>query len=84
MTALDIEIAAARAAAAARKRLARLREKQRRDRVRFDARVLAILRSRLRPADLAVVETEARTQLGAEAAESSHRALAARQGRATS
>jgi hypothetical protein len=80
LNALDAEIAAARAAS--RKRLANLREKQRRDRARIDARVLAILRGMLRPADLAAVEAEARAQLGTEAAERSRRARAARQRRA--
>lgn len=82
MNAVDTEIAAARAAS--RKRLARLREKQRRDRARVDARVLAILRRKLRPDDLTVVEAEARAQLGAEAAERSRRARVARQRRVDS
>ena len=82
MRALDIEIAAARAAS--RKRLARLREMQRRDRARLDSRVLAILRGKLHPADLAAVEAMAQVQLDAEAAERSHRARAARQRRAGS
>lgn len=76
---LDVEIAAARAAS--RKRFARLREMQRRDRIRLDSRVLAILRGKLRPADLAAVEAEAHAQLDAEAAERSRRARAARQRR---
>lgn len=76
---LDVEIAAARAAS--RKRFARLREMQRRDRIRLDSRVLAILRGKLRPADLAAVEAEAQAQLDAEAAERSRRARAARQRR---
>ncbi len=76
---LDVEIAAARAAS--RKRFARLREMQRRDRIRLDSRVLAILRGKLRPADLAAVEAEAQAQLDAEAAERSRRARAARQWR---
>ncbi|MFJ3028519.1 hypothetical protein ACIPEQ_06710 [Curtobacterium sp. NPDC087080] len=82
MSALDAEIVAAQVAA--RKRLARLREKQRRDRARVDARVLTILRGKLRPADLAAVEAEARAQLDAEAAERSRRARDARQRRADS
>lgn len=76
---LDVEIAAARAAS--RKRFARLREMQRRDRIRLDSRVLAILRGKLRPADLAAVEAEAQAQLDAEAAERSRRARAVRQRR---
>jgi len=76
-SALADEIAAARVAAA--RRLARLRERERRAQARHDARVLAILRTRLRPDALAAVEAEARMQLDSEAAERSRRAREARQ-----
>jgi hypothetical protein len=73
---IDAEIAAAKAVAA--RRLALLREKQRRDRERLDARILAILRNRLREADFFAVEAEARDQLDAETAERSSRARISR------
>ncbi|QMU96296.1 hypothetical protein FVO59_03040 [Microbacterium esteraromaticum] len=76
MTAVADEIVAARAAANAR--LARLRARQRREQERFDARVLDILRGRIRSDALAAIEAEARRQLDAERARRSERARAAR------
>lgn len=66
------EIAVTKATAA--RRLARLREQERRYQDRLDARVLKILRQKIRPSDLAAIEVEARAQLDAEIADRSKRA----------
>lgn len=70
------EIAATKASAA--RRLARLREQERRFQDRLDARVLRILRQKIRPSDLVAIEAEARSQLEAEIADRSKRARESR------
>ncbi len=75
-SAIDAEIAAERERHARRR--ARLQDKQRKEAARLDSRVLAILKAKLRPDDLAAVEAQARAQLDREAAARSHRAREAR------
>jgi hypothetical protein len=76
MSALAREVAAVQASN--RRRLAGVREKERREQTRFDARLLALLRVRIRPDDLARVEAQARRELDRERDERSSRARASR------
>lgn len=76
MSALAREVAAVQASN--RRRLARAREKERREQARFDARLLALLRARIRPDDLARVEAQARRELDRERDERSSRARVGR------
>lgn len=76
MSALAREVAAVKASN--RRRLARVREKERREQARFDARLLALLRTRIRPDDLARVEAQARLELDRERDERSSRARGSR------
>jgi hypothetical protein len=78
-SAIDAEIAAERARHARRR--ARLQDKQRKEAARLDSRMLAILKAKLRPADLAAIEAQARAQLDRETAARSRRAREARRAR---
>ncbi|MEA9998807.1 hypothetical protein QN367_06830 [Cryobacterium sp. RTS3] len=77
MSAIAEEIAAAKTAHD--RKLKRLREKAHRQEERLDARVLQLLRGRLRPDVLEAISAEALQQLESEVAVRSRRAREARQ-----